>query len=144
MNDDFEQRLQQIAPRNVPSAWREKILTAAHQAQSVPRRSPASPHNWLATLIAQLATHLRPQRAAWASLGATWLLIALMNLSARNAPELSPVTSAPSTESLMALQRAKLQLLAELNGHPVPREADRPKPNPMRPHSQRQETIGTV
>ena len=143
--DDFEKRLQQAAPRIIPSAWRKEILTAAELTSPSRHPSPASRHNWCLTILQRLSTLPLPRRAAWASLGATWILIVLMHLSTRatSSPN-TQIVSLPSTESLQVMRREKLQLLAELNGQPIQRAKEQPKPHAIQPHSQRRTLVGTV
>jgi hypothetical protein len=68
--DEFEQRLQQVVPREIPAAWRDEILAAARVAGG---HSPetAARSGLFSTLIHQLSTFARPRRAAWAGLAAT-------------------------------------------------------------------------
>jgi hypothetical protein len=141
--DDFEQRLQRVPRSEIPSAWREEILTAArHATSSVHAPRPVS-HGFLATLFGQLSALTRPRRAVWASLAATWIVIAVVNFSARDHSQVSTAQHPlPSPDALQALRQQKLYFLAELAGQSAPRETIRPKIVPVGPRSQRRdETI---
>jgi hypothetical protein len=140
--DDFEKRLQRIPRNEIPSTWREEILTAANQAASS-SQSAHPPHGFLATLIVQLSTLTRSHRAVWSGLAATWIVIAVMNFSARDHSQVSTAQHPlPSPDTMQALRQQKLYFLAELAGQPAPRETIRPKIVPVGPRSQRRdETI---
>ena len=140
MNDDFEKRLQQLAPRAIPSAWRSEILAAGSVAQA-----SGSAGGFVARIKAYLAALSSPQRAAWGSLAATWLIIAFMNLIPQeNTAVINPTSSLPSSQQLQAVRREKMILLAELAGANRAREMDRPKPLPSKPHSQRHDDTSIV
>jgi hypothetical protein len=137
--DDFEKRLQQIAPREIPPVWRDDILAAAQAAKVSHRPTPAARPHFFAALAERFAALTRMQRAAWAGLATIWLLIAGLNLSARDhATSAIAHATLPSAERLQALRREKLQLLAELADQRPPATADRPKVAPPRPHSRRE------
>jgi hypothetical protein len=141
---DFEKRLQRVAPRDVPPAWRKEILAAARAAEASPHASRITHHGFLSTLIAQLSTSLRPQRAAWAGLAAVWLVILAMNLSAPDRTATAALAqSRPSTETLQVLQQQK-QLLAELVERAAPPAADRHRIVPPGPRSQRPNEVTAV
>jgi uncharacterized protein YjiS (DUF1127 family) len=141
--DDFEKRLQQVAPREVPSAWREEVLTAAEVAQSVRHPSTAARSGFLSTLIHQLATLIRLRRAAWAGLGGVWMVILVFNLSERDHSALAQAhnPSPPSPEALAAWHAQRRELAALADPHP-PREIESPKNRLPQPRSNRRaETI---
>jgi hypothetical protein len=145
MNDDFEKRLQQVAPRKIPSAWREEILTAAQQAKASRHHSPTTHPGLCAFLIQQLSILTRPQRAAWAGLGAAWIVIFLLNNAANDdsAPRISQRTVPTSPEMQEVLQQQR-QLLAELTDRPERREPQRPKSIAPGPRSERREDWATA
>jgi len=116
--DDFEKRLQRQPQREIPSMWREKILTAARSAEHDaevfhPASHPTHP-GFLSTLIHQLSTLTRPQRIAWASLVGLWLIILGMNFSLRenSSTTIAASTAAPSPEALAAWRRQYRALAA--------------------------------
>lgn len=146
MNDDFEKRLQQLPPREIPSAWREEILAAARSASASCHAPRTTHHGLLSTLISQLSTLLRPQRAAWASLATVWVVILALNLATRDdspGVQASRAAAVVSPETLQVLQQQRL-LLAELVGRPEIHPMTRPKSPPPGPRSQRREESATA
>jgi hypothetical protein len=143
--DDFEKRLQQIAPREIPSAWREEVLTAAEEAQCVRHPSTAARSGFLATLVQQLATLTRPGRAAWAGLGGAWLVIFMFNLSERDQSALTQArdNAPPSPEVLAAWHAQRRELAALADPHP-PREIESPKNRLPQPRSNRRAETSAV
>ena len=136
--DDFEERLQRQAPREIPASWREGILRTARN--STPSANP--PHHGLFATVRHFLSNLRPpQRAAWGSLAAIWIVILALNISARDdSPRSQSSRSAASVspDTLEALKEQQL-LLAELVGRPEPRKVDHRKPAAPGPRSQRRE-----
>lgn len=151
MNDElnsgdagFEKRLQQVAPREIPPAWRKEILAAAQSASASSHAPSTTHHCWLATLIAQLSTSFRPQRLAWSGLGAAWVAILLLNhLGAAPATTLAQTRALPSPQAWQALKQQK-QLLAELDERATAPAAERPRPGKPGPRSQRPVTTTNV
>ncbi len=142
--DDFEKRLQQTAPREIPAAWREEILNVARRAETSRHPSPGSRPGLLATLIQQLAATFRPHRAAWTGLAAAWLVILAMNLTAQDSSTFTATSSSiPSAETMQALKQQRL-LFAELVEHSAPRLTPTIPVAPPGPRSQRREEITTV
>jgi hypothetical protein len=141
MNDDFEKRLQRVAPREIPSGWREEILSAARHAETGAHAARATDHGlfvWLASWFN------RPQRLAWSGLGAAWVLILLLNnLASAPGTPLAQTRSLPSPQAWQALKQQK-QLLAELDEHATAPVAERPRTGTPGPHSQRPTTTTTV
>jgi hypothetical protein len=147
--DDFEKRLQRQPLRQVPAEWREEILSAArqaslsHHASRVTHHAPPS-RSLLSTINSQLSTLLWPHPAAWAGLAAVWLVILGINLTTRDAAQAVAKNASPvSPQVFMAFQEQE-RLLSELIG---PREtpvAERPKPVPSRPRSERRKEMFMV
>ncbi|HEX5219430.1 MAG TPA: hypothetical protein VFZ59_07665 [Verrucomicrobiae bacterium] len=138
MNDDFEKRLQQVTPRQVPSGWRQEILAAAKQAETPRETSVLARPNWLAALMDQLAVLLRPQRAAWAALATLWIVIMLLNRSGDSDATTAMTASIPAAQARMALQQKQF-LMVELAGHTDLRAAAQPQAVSPGPRSQRRE-----
>lgn len=148
--DDFEKRLQQQAQRRIPAAWREEILTNAQSAAASTHASRTTHHGLgLSTLIHQLSTLLRPQRAAWCGIAAAWVVILALNIATRDgdsslhktsSPSLSADTSSDTSEYL----KQQRLLMAELIGDPKKTTLVRPKPPQSGHRSQRREEIETV
>ena len=138
--DKLEQRLRRQPVRQIPSAWREEILSAARAA--TPRHPTLDSRPGVFAIIRhQLSTVLWPHPKAWAGLAGVWLVILAVNFATadkttRTAGNI-PLASADTIQGL----RQREQFLAELNDRPEPREAERPKVVPPRPHSQRREEI---
>jgi hypothetical protein len=139
-SDDFEQRLQRVPQNEPPSAWREGILVAAKKSAAPVHAPRSTPHGFLTSLIQSLTTLARPQRLAWSSLAAIWMIITAMNLSSRDHSQVSTAQHPlPSPDTMQALRQQKLYFLAELAGQPAPRETIRPKTVPVGPRSQRRD-----
>jgi len=140
--DDFEKRLQRQPMRQMPGQWREEILSAARQATLPEHATRNTQHaapapSLLSTVIHQLSTLLWPHPMAWAGLAAAWLVILGINLTTRDASQMLAKQASPvSPQVFMAFQEQE-RLLTELIG---PREtpvAERTKPSPARPRSER-------
>jgi hypothetical protein len=138
--DDFEKHLQRQPLWQVPSEWRDGVLSAARQAtrpQPVPRIARDGLWAVFSTLNSQLSTLLWPHPAAWAGLAAVWVVILGLSFTTRDAAlHVARRGSSPSPQVFMAFQEQQ-RLLTELIG---PREipaAERPKAAPPRPRSER-------
>ena len=141
MNDDFEKRLQQVAPREIPFAWREEILTTAQQAHSAGHTANATRSGFLATLIHQLSTLARPQRAAWGSLAAVWLVILALNLAARDnsATAQTQNFTPPSPQALAAWRQQRRELAGLTDPTPARPIVTTPKQSLPQPRSNRRD-----
>ena len=141
MNDDFEKRLQQVAPREIPGAWRNEILTTAQQAEVSRHPAPAPRHGLLSTLIQQLATLTRPQRAAWGSLAAVWLVILALNLAARDNSSTAQARAlaAPSPQALAAWRQQRRELAGLTDPTPARPIVTPPKQSLPQPRSNRRD-----
>jgi hypothetical protein len=136
MNDDkqFEKRLQRQSLREVPAAWREKILIAAREAGTSPHASPATRDSFLSTFRQQFSTLLWPNPRAWAGLAAAWVVILAVNVTSRGDSTPGSANSvAPTTPQLREMLREQEQMLAELFDQPV--AVDRIKARLLRPQS---------
>ena len=143
--DDFEKRLQRQPQTQIPAAWREEILTNAERTAVSHHATRVTHHGFaLSTLIHQLSTLLRPQRAAWAGLGAAWAIIITLHLATVESPKTTFTTAAPVTpETLQVLKQQRL-LYAELVGRPETQPKDRLKISVPGPRSQRRDETATV
>ena len=80
--NEFEQRLHDQRPRQIPASWRNEILAKARAAEPEPSsiRHPASGIQYLASFISRLSSALLwPHPKAWAGLAAVWLVIGWLN-----------------------------------------------------------------
>ena len=144
--DDFEKRVQRQTLRQVPAEWREAILSAARQASSPEHATRHTPHasRWrsvLSTLNAQLSALLWPRPAAWAGLAAVWVAVLGINLTTRDTSQMLAKHATPVSPQIFIAFQEQERLLAELIG---PREtpvAERPKPGPARPRSERRKEM---
>jgi hypothetical protein len=144
--DDFEQRLQRVAPREIPPAWREEILTVARQAEVSHRPAPATCHSLLARFIQQLSTLTRPQRAAWGSLAAVWLVITGLNLTARDdsATAQTQNFTPPSPQAIAAWRQQRRELAGLTDPTPARPIMTAPKQSLPQPRSNRRDETSAV
>jgi hypothetical protein len=133
-DDHFEKRLQHQPLREIPSAWRQEILSIAGRA-AVSHHAPRATRHW-----PRWRELFWPCPQAWAGLAALWLMILGASFAARESSplNLSHQMSVPSP-GLRGLLKQQEQLLAELVGPMEKREADRPKPLAPQPRSQYRE-----
>jgi hypothetical protein len=130
--EQFEKRLQRQPLGQVPSAWREEILRAAHQTPAIRqlmRAKNGSP--WWQEFF-------WPHPIAWGAIASIWLLILGVNLATREPSQANlGHRTAPPSQQMRELLRQQEQMLAELVGPRESLDADRPKP--AAPRSQRRE-----
>jgi hypothetical protein len=141
--DDFEQRLQRQAQREIPAAWRAGILAKAQGCVALVQTA-RTPRPGLFCLIQTLFS--RPQRMAWAGLAAAWVVIITLHLATGETSKTISISAASSPvtpETLQVLKQQRL-LYAELVGHPEPRPINRSKTFIPGPRSQRREETATV
>ena len=138
MNNEFEKRLQRVAPRDIPSEWRQEILTAAKEAETSRQSSVVAHPNLRTAFIDQLAALLRPQRVAWAGLATAWVVIMLLNLSGGSDSTTAMAASIPAAQARMALKQKQF-LMVELAGRTETQEAAQPHAVSPGPRSQRRE-----
>ena len=77
--DPFEHQLQRQRIRKIPETWREQMLSAAQKTYEC-NQSPGLAR-WRTTLKSKVLGVLWPSPKAWASLGAVWLLTAVLNVA---------------------------------------------------------------
>ncbi len=114
--DDFEQFLTSQPLRDVPQAWRAKILaTATATAREMPPPSAAGPW-WRAWLW--------PSPYAWAALAAAWLVIFGLNFATQagsnHAGPRDPALSDQQIYALLAERRQLEELYSQMNAPPAP------------------------
>ena len=140
--DNFEQKLQGQALRQIPPDWREEILTAAESAAVSRHLPPVTRSSWLSTLNHQLSTILWPNPKAWAGLAAVWILILAVNVSIHDKSPVVAEKSAPPSLEVVAELKQQQRLLAELIGAQEPQNA-RPQKFFPQPRSERVEILMT-
>lgn len=143
--DEFEQKLQRQALRQIPAEWRAEILVAADVNR---RNRPAREFTFaattfrrlLSTLNAQLSTILWPNPQAWAGLAAAWILILAVDFSIRDKPPVVAEKSAPPSPEVIVELKQQQRMLAELIGARETQDAEPQKVFP-RPRSERAEIV---
>lgn len=122
--DEFESRLRRQPRRVVPPQWRREVLGHLHRSEEVPIP-------WWRQL-------LWPHPAAWATLGAAWVVIFALNFA--GPPEAAPYqTASQASPHMLVAYRERQRLWAELvaEGSPAPRTTvpavDRPRSRLLRP-----------
>jgi hypothetical protein len=137
--EPFEQRLKRLPLRQVPSEWRNGILSAAEETQAIPRAGVVSGNALLLNLNRRLVSILWPHPLAWGVLAAIWVSIFAINNSIRDeAPAVAEKNATPSPEMLAEL-RAQKRLYLELTDANAnePNDADRQKRSAPGPRSER-------
>jgi hypothetical protein len=136
--ESFEQRLKRQPLRQLPAEWRNEILKAAAETQSV-RHSAAAEYSFLSKLHRRLASVLWPHPVAWGGLAAIWIFIIAVNYSSRDTePVVAEKIATPSPE-VMAELREQQRLFVELAGVNNSSESDRQKTFVPKPRSERME-----
>jgi hypothetical protein len=139
--EQFEKLLESQSLRQVPAEWRNEILAATAQAQSVHNLQPVTGRSFLSMLNHRLASLLWPHPVAWAGLAAVWILLLAAHFSmSDDAPAIAEKTLPPSPEVVAELNQQK-QLLAELMGASDAREADQQKTFVPKPRSEATEMM---
>ena len=124
MNDNFEKRLQKMTPREIPSAWREKILDSARR-DAPSAASPAKSREFLRHLVKPSPASdflfklwcelVWPKPVAWAGVAAAWVLILVLKISTQDASQLVAQKSSASPEAIAEVRQQK-RFFAELVG----------------------------
>ena len=139
--ESFEEKCSRQPLRQIPAAWRGKILAAVADAQTASHASRLAPHSLIATLHARLTACLWPHPKAWAGLAAAWVLILALNISAGDPAPRSARKSSPPSPELMVELKKQQRLFAELVGGHETAEADRPKVFSPKPRSECREFL---
>jgi anti-sigma factor RsiW len=120
---------------------RSVVSAASSTASHEPFLRRGEPAGWLALLVA-LAEPLRAGWArsprAWTGLAAVWTVVFALHFSARQTDTpLAARPGAPSATEMRFAMKQKELLMAELAGASEPVPADKPKPVPTSPRSDR-------
>src|SRR2546430_18777 len=111
--DDFEKRLQGQRMREIPSEWRNEILSATRQATDIQPATRFTHHASrityaLSTLNHHLSTILWPSPRAWAGLAAIWVIVLAVNHSVTGgSQQIAKHLSPPSPQLILALQQTR-------------------------------------
>jgi len=134
--DSFEQRLRRQPLRQVPPEWREGILRAAGETQSIRHATTAAEYSFLSNLNRRLASVLWPHPVAWAGLAAVWVFVSAVNYSIREPQPVVAEKVAPASPEVIAELRQQQRLFVELTGVNDSSDADRQKAFIPRPRSE--------
>jgi hypothetical protein len=142
--DDFEQRLQRQPLRQIPTEWRQEILSPARDAQTSSRPANVARRSWLSTINHQLSALLWPHPKAWAGLAAVWILIFCVDFSMRDKAAVMAEKSSPPSPEMIAELKKQQRMYAELMGVSEPAsDADQQKILSPKPRSERVEILLT-
>jgi hypothetical protein len=130
----FEQHLRRQQPREIPSEWRSQILCAA-EAASV-QGNLRMPDTLIARLGRQIRAYLWPHPIAWAALGASWVVILVVNLSLHEPSPMMAKKSAPVTPDTLAELKRERVLFAEVAGLSEVPDVERAKKNALEPRTE--------
>ena len=144
--DDFEKRLQSQPMRQIPTEWRKEILQGANQPAPLARRSDAKAArpSLLSTLNHQLSTLLWPNPKEWAGLAAVWIAIFALQSASHSGPRMVASVPAPQPSLFWNRLKDEQQTLVELIGNTQSVDADQPRSNSPKPHSERRRTTAMV
>jgi anti-sigma factor RsiW len=135
-----------------PALWEQIERSVVSAAPSATRSGPPTGvlqlAGWLALISAlgeQFQARLRRSPRAWAGLAVMWVVILVLNFTAREPDDrLVAGQRVPSLTELRFAWKQKQILMADLAFAIEPAPADRAKPAPPSPHSDRQkETLNT-
>jgi len=126
------------------SLWAQierEVANASSASRSRPPAPVPQPDGWpaaLGSLVAHLRAGWRASRWAWTGLAVAWVVILTLNLSARE-PETTVEArqELPSASEMRLALKQKHLLMAELALTPEPVPANKPKPAPPSPRSDR-------
>jgi hypothetical protein len=134
--DDFEKRLQRQAPRQIPAAWREEIVSVS-KAASLSQAGSVRPMPTITSLTFSLWRELVcPSRHIWAGLATVWVIILIANANLTTGRPIASVGSTTSSAELWFLFREQTLLVAELSASVESKPIQLPDATPPRPRSQ--------
>jgi hypothetical protein len=115
-------------------------LRTARAAQTADQRTPSpavAAAGWFSNFSRELKALCWPHPKAWAGLAMVWILIAVLNLSQRDAAPHMAMKPLPPSPEMVAELKQQQRMFAELIGSPEPMVADRQKiysPKPRTEH----------
>jgi hypothetical protein len=139
--DPFEQRLRRQPMRQLPSAWRQGILTAAEANRPERVAQPASEDQ--AALIAGWRLLFGRLPLAWASLAALWIALVGVNLTL-SSPMVGAAVSAPASVRMVDFAALTTELDSAQDPLATPPKASpagKPSDVPQRPRSERRRVL---
>ena len=119
----------------------QKVAGESSTSSPRPTARVSQPAGWPAVagaVVAQIRAGWRASRWAWTGLAAAWVVILTLNLAAREpAAPLVAKQEVPSASEMRLALIQKHLLMAELALSPAPTSANKPKPEPPSPRSER-------
>ena len=134
-SDNFEQRLQHQSPRQIPTGWREEILSGANSAAH-PSPIATRPARFPSSIFHLLSSILWPHPRAWAGLAAIWIFIFGVNFATRDSSPPIARKISPLTPEMRMVLKEREKILTELIEPREPLVAERRKLFPPRPRSE--------
>lgn len=131
--DDFEQKLKRVPFREIPAAWRQDILhaSAADRSAAASGRRPRLGFGGFA--MAAVRELIWSPRRVWAGFVVIWLILIAFNMAESD----SASAGSRSTSAIMAWERQR-EVLAQMMTSMDTHDADKPKPLPVGPRSERE------
>ena len=99
---------------------------------------------WRGVVYARLAVIFWPHPAAWAGLAGVWLVITLLNWSAKDTTVMAARKSAPPAPDLIMAMQEQRRALARLIENNEPPPVEPPKPTEPRPRGELKTAITIV
>ena len=134
-SDDFEKQLQRQPLRQIPSEWRDEILSVARNAEAAGAAATSLDHPRAASEMTASwwREWLWPCPEAWAGLAAVWLVILGVNVTAPS-PETQmaakPLVPQHEVSTQLAEQRRELARLLDLTLDSTPAARPGSPPGP--------------
>jgi hypothetical protein len=140
--DEFEKKLRQQPMRQIPSGWRDEILSAASKVSSTRHATRNTPALLLTLSPSRIALKLWqelvwPCRRIWAGMAVVWVAVLICNRSMEETPRVAFDRSPATTSEMAKVLKEQKQMLSQLLGSATAAQsADLPQP-----HSKLRESI---